>query len=258
MKKIFYDNEANRIKVLDDRFYVSKKFKDQYYPSVTTILEVYPKGIFFENWLKTEGQNSDQKKNDAGKRGTIVHEMIESFLKGNKISFARDYTQEEAYYTVDEWRMFERFVDFYSTNRPQIEAIEFVFASDELKYGGTIDCICTINGKRWLIDWKTSANVYPSYEFQLSAYAKAWNELNPNHKIDNTAILWLNAKTRGIDKTGKKIQGEGWQFVTFDRCYEESFKIFQFVHGIWNEENPNYKPKTLTMKTSYCIDEFQM
>ena len=39
----------------------------------------------------------------------------------------------------------------------------------------------------------------------------AWNELNPENKIQRTGILWLNAATRGEDKKGINIQGKGWQ-----------------------------------------------
>ena len=81
-----------------------------------------------------------------------------------------------------------------------------------------------------------------------------WNELNPDYKIDKTAILWLKALTRGADKKGIAIQGKGWQLKEFDRPYEDAFKLFQYTQAIWEEENPNYKPKNLIYPATFKLE----
>ena len=102
-----------------------------------------------------------------------------------------------------------------------------------------------IEGKRWLIDIKTSNEIYTTHELQISAYAQLWNEANPTKKIDETGIMWLKSLTRTEGKKGT-IQGHGWQLKTFERSYNDAFKIFEHTRIIWDEMNPNYKPKNLT------------
>jgi len=245
-------NDAERITVLDERFY---KFlnSDIYYPSVTTILQAYPKGAFFEQWLKDNGADSDDIRDKAGRQGTNVHNMIECYLKGEKVSWYANQTMEVAQYTLNEWQMFCKFVEWYENFAPKIESIEHTICSDILQFGGTIDCVCIIDGKRWLLDWETSNMLHKTFELQIAAYATAWNLCYPTKKIDNVGILWLNAKTRGADKTGKKMQGNGWQVVTYDRHFSESYKLFEYTQKIWQEENPNYKPKNLTYPAEFQL-----
>ena len=241
--KIFNNNEARQVNVLDERFYQSLNKSDVYYPSVTTILEAYMKGYGFNDWLKQVGYNADIILERAGEQGSNVHNMIDMYINGFRVSCMNDDMRPR--YTLNEWQMFCKFIDFWDKNTPETFVNEFVIVSDTLRIGGTIDFIGKISGETWLIDFKTSNAIHKTHELQLAAYAVMWNEFNPDYKIDRTGILWLNAQTRGEDKTGKKIQGKGWQLKEFERPYEEAYKLFRHTQAIWNEENPNYKPKNL-------------
>lgn len=248
--KIFNNNEAKRIEVLDERFYKSK-IEDKYYPSVTTILEAYYKGYGFNEWLKQVGYNADEIMRKAGEQGTNVHNMIEAYLQGFKISWIDENNRPR--YTLNEWQMFCKFIEFFEKYKPELMVQEFTLVSDKLRFGGTVDFIGKINGEIWLLDWKTSNYLHKTYELQLAAYAMAWNELNPENKIQRTGILWLNAATRGEDKKGINIQGKGWQIKEFDRHYEDAFKLFLHTQAIWEEENPSYKPKNLEYKMEFQL-----
>jgi hypothetical protein len=251
MKNIFYDGEAKKITVLDDRFYQSSKNSDKYYPGVTTILECYPKGYGFVEWLKQTGYNAETILEKAAEQGSNIHSMIEMYLSEIEVKWATN--EGDRIWTLAEWEMLNKFVAFYLKYQPEVLAVEFVFCEDELGYGGTIDLICKINDQIWLIDHKSSNYIHKSHELQLAAYCTAWNKLNPQYKIERTGIMWLRAQTRGEDKTGKKIQGSGWQLKEFDRNYEDGFKLFQHTQALWNEENPNYKPKNLFYPISFKL-----
>lgn len=251
--KIFYNNEANQINIADERFYQSLKNPDIFYPSVTTILDAYYKGYGFNEWLKQVGFNADEILKKAGQQGSNVHDMIDNYLKGKSIKWLN--SEGDMLYTLEEWQMFCRFIEFYEKENPIKLINEFSIVSDTLGFGGTIDFICELRGKIWLIDYKTSNAIHKTHELQIAAYAIAWNELNPNYTIDNTAILWLKSSTRGEDKKGDKIQGEGWQLKTFNRHYKEAFELFKHTQAIWNEENPNYKPKNLTYPCEFKLKE---
>ena len=65
----------DRIEFLDNRFY--KTSSGNFVPSVTTILEAYPKDASYFKWIKEVGSDADTIRDEAGKRGTIVHELTE-------------------------------------------------------------------------------------------------------------------------------------------------------------------------------------
>jgi hypothetical protein len=76
------DTDLNRIDFLDQRFYQRKK---EYYPSVTYILNSFPKEKFFEEWLKQVGYNSNYIVHKAATEGTQTHYLIEQYLEGKEI-----------------------------------------------------------------------------------------------------------------------------------------------------------------------------
>ena len=62
----------------------------KYYPSVTYVLGYYPKGKFFENWLKQVGFSADYIVKKAAEEGTQVHELSEAYLNGEELRFLDD------------------------------------------------------------------------------------------------------------------------------------------------------------------------
>jgi hypothetical protein len=237
MNNLFYDKEAKQVNFLDERFYTNDDIN--YFPSVTTILNVYPKGEYFYDWLRQVGYNSQRIVDDAANQGSKVHDMIESYCNGLDVNWVNK--EDEPIYTLKEWKMFLGYVEFYEKYQPKLECVEGKFVSPSLGFGGAVDQVFMLDGLRIMSDNKSSNSLHKSNELQLGAYATMWNEKFPNKKIDKTAIMWVNAKTRGESKN--KIQGKGWQLKIFDRPYQESYKLFEHTHAIWKEENPNYYPK---------------
>lgn len=240
---IFYDGGAKQINVLDERFYESTTNPGIYYPGVTTVLEAYYKGYGYHEWLKQVGFNADEILKKAGNQGKNVHAMIDFYLKGLPVKWANN--EGGILWTLAEWQMFCKFIEFFNKFNPEIIVNEFQLVSEKLRFGGTIDLVCKINDEIWLIDYKTSNYIHKTHELQIAAYSIAWNELNPQYEIKRAGILWLKSSTRGEDKSGIKIQGQEWQIKEFDRNYKDAFKLFEYTQAIWNEENPNYKPKNL-------------
>jgi len=198
MKKIFHQPKLKQITVMDERFYTDDDIR--YQPSVTSILEVYPKGHGFNQWLKDVGANATEIANRAAERGSNVHAATELIDKGLPVSFFRPDGSEA--YSRDEWEMICRYLNpkddtcFTTACNPIMIANEQGYVSHSLGYGGTIDRIFEIHGLLYLVDIKTSNYLHKSHELQCAAYAQMWNQKNPEYEIDNTAILWLNAKTK--------------------------------------------------------------
>jgi len=145
--------------------------------------------------------------------------------------------------------MFERYVEFRSRFDLKVEAIELNIISKELGFAGTIDRVCYLNGEKYIIDIKTSNAIYPSYWLQLAAYRALL--LHVGVKVDNVAILWLNAKTR---TEGKKddIQGVGWQMIT-KRFSADDYELFMATQKLWQAENKIIKPKNLSYAISHRL-----
>ena len=242
-----YSEDNKQINVLDQRFY---RRNEQYYPSVSSILNYFPKNQFFHSWLKDVGHNSDIIASKAAGEGTQVHNAVESFLNGEEIKWLDAFGN--AMYSLDVWKMILKFADFWNKHKPELVAAEYHLFSDQYKYAGTADIIVRLNDKLWLLDVKTSISLHTSYDLQLAAYAKAWSETH-NEPIKETGILWLKASTRGEDKKGDKIQGAGWQLKVVSDI-DRNFEMFTKIQDIYHLENPDAKPVTETLPTTVKIE----
>jgi hypothetical protein len=140
------DMESKRVNILDNRYYTRN---DKYYPSVTSILQYMPKGKFFENWLKDVGHNADVIARKAADEGTQVHDAIERYLQGEKISLIN----EEGYskYNLDVWKMILKFHEFWTVYKPTLIESEIHLFSDIYTFAGTCDLVLEINGETLLL-----------------------------------------------------------------------------------------------------------
>ena len=243
--RIFKDDKLNQVNVLDERFYT--KDNETFYPSVTTVLSVYPKGYGYQEWLKQVGYNADLVVSKAAEQGSNVHNAIEEFLNGKELVWIDQKGNEN--FTYNEWSMISKFMEFYDKYLKTTEgevAVETLLWSDNLRLGGTADLVCIIDGETWLIDYKTSNALYKTNEMQLAAYVEMWNEKN-TPKIDRYGILWLNSSHR----TEKQFQGKGWVLAEFTKKHEHNLKLYHHTRALWDEENPNYKPKNLSFRNSF-------
>ncbi len=246
-RTIEYAEDNKQINVLDSRFY---RRNGKYYPSVTSILNFFPKNQFFHSWLKDVGHNSDIIAAKAAGEGTQVHNAVKAFLNGEEITWIDEWGN--AKYSLDVWKMILKFADFWNTHKPELVATEYHLFSDEHEYAGTADLIVRFQGSLWLMDLKTSNSLHTSYDLQLAAYATAWNETH-NEKITHTGILWVKANTRGEGKSGK-IQNKGWELKTVSDI-ETNFKMFKNIQEIYRLENPDPKPFTELLPTTIKIAE---
>lgn len=240
-----YKIDKDRIEFIDQRFYATSD--GGYVPSVTTILEAFPKDASYFKWLKDVGQDADTIRDEAGRRGSVVHELTEQYDLGEEVSLV--YDNGKPRFKMLEWSMFERYVDFSTTHQPQIDMLEVHMVSSALGFAGTLDRMITLNNKKILLDIKTSNSIYPSYWLQLSAY----NQLLSVHGgyADQVGILWLNAKTRTKGKKGD-VQGLGWQLIVKDRVEVlEDYKLFEATHKLWLHMNQDAKPRQFSYQLKH-------
>jgi ATP-dependent exoDNAse (exonuclease V) beta subunit len=234
--------DATQITLPDSRYY---RRNGKYYPSVTYVLGYYPKGKFFENWLKQVGFSADYIVKKAAEEGTQVHELAEAYLNGEELNFLDERGRPQ--YNPDVWQMFLRFVEFWETFKPTLIETEVHIFSDELKVAGTCDLIVEINGELWLLDLKTSNQIQTVYELQTAVYGQCYEECF-GKKIDRYGILWLKSSKRGPKKD--KMQGKGWEIVESSRTFEENIDIFKTVKRLFDLENPTHSPVFTEFRTT--------
>tara|TARA_R110000851_G_scaffold80375_1_gene176891 strand:+ start:270 stop:1034 length:765 start_codon:yes stop_codon:yes gene_type:complete len=234
-------DDHKQITLPDGRYY---QRNGDYYPSVTYVLSHYPKGKFFEDWLKKVGYASEHIVKKASAEGTQVHEMIESYLNGEELKFLEHGIPM---YPTLVWQMFLRFVDWWEEYNPTLIEAEVHLFSDKLRIAGTCDLVCEIGDELWIIDFKTSNNLQTTYDLQTAIYAQCFEECY-GKKVNRAGVLWLKSSKRGSKKGA--MQGKGWEMYESKRTQEDNLEIYQAVRKLFDLENPNHKPAFTEFKTT--------
>lgn len=237
-------DDHKQITLPDSRFY---RRNGNYYPSVTHVLSYYPKGVHFEDWLKKVGYASEYIVKKAAEEGTQTHNLCEDYLNGEECSFLNQYGNPA--YPPHVWSMFLNFVDFWETHKPQLIETEVHLFSDKLKVAGTCDLVIELNGERWILDLKTSNHLQTTYDLQTAVYSQCYEECY-GKTIQRRGILWLKSRSRGEDKTGKRLKGKNWEIVESERSQQANLDIFMNVKALFDLENPTPKPHILTLRTT--------
>jgi hypothetical protein len=263
------DIPGNRITFLDSRWYYD--MNGNAVPSVTTILEAYPKGYGFYKWLKENGEDADDIRDEAGRKGSTVHRLTEQYDEGLQVSLLKKEFQEDAEnnesgarlsISLSEWNMFEKYVEFSNRYPHENVLTEFNLIDAELGYGGTLDrvkyfptSLCsTLLAGNVLVDIKTGGYASRTWFLQLAAYKRA--AVKQGYIIDDVAILWLNAKTKGDRKDC--VQGKGWQLLT--RTADEQLKdlnLFKHTHALWLAENGDMQPREISYQLTHIKKQTQ-
>lgn len=237
-KTIIVKNEKDKliqITTTDERWYAFESQAEKtklptfiFVPSVTWICESYPKGIGFYKWLADKGwDEAEAIKAAAGDKGSKVHKAIESLLTGKPVrmedKFFNPTTEQEEELTAEEYEALVSFADWFNSVKPKILATEISVVNKDLNYAGTVDFIAEIEGKTWLIDFKTGQNVWPSYDLQVSAYKHGLKK-----PVDCLAILQI----------GYKRNKTGWKWNEM----EDKFDLFLAAQKIWANDHGTEKP----------------
>ena len=142
-------------------------------PSITTVLSILSRDSIAK-WRKRVGEEvANQISTRASGRGTRVHEIIEKYIN-NDSNFKDGYTPDiiQSFLAVQNI-LDDRIGDVYAQEAP--------LYSNHLGVAGRVDCVADFDGKRSIIDFKTSMKTkkldwIKNYFMQESAYAIMWEE----------------------------------------------------------------------------------
>ena len=248
--------ETRMIEAQDQHSYTNDG--ENFFPSVTLILDIIDKGENFKTYLKSNGFNANYLLREAMELGQLAHQLTERFDVNPETPILQrtyDANGKVTYeYDLKAWAMLSRYVDFRKRFPLKMLAIEQVLCSEKLGYGGTVDRICEINGERYLIDIKTGEHLYGTYDYQLMAYKMLWEENFPAYPIDKLAILHLNADIRTMGKNND-IQGIKWKLRPTVRDWEELKDGWDSTLKLWKIENPGWKPYFMQYSDHFCAEE---
>jgi len=173
-------------------------YNKNYVPRTTEILSAMMHEDSLMKWSNHLGFkriNYSSFMEEAANKGTYTHDSIEKFLLHN---VEPDYESLPALARSSVQNAFGSFKSWWAIVNKN-NKVEIVFIEKKLTcpyFGGTLDCLLKINGKYWLIDFKTSNHMNYKYYLQLGSYAYMLKE---NEKIDVDGVLVLKLNKNRIE-----------------------------------------------------------
>ena len=180
-------------------------------PSVTTVLGILDKSDALSPWAvgcamqyirenrvgyKERGETLEdllgKAKNEwrnvketAADIGSEIHGLIERYLQHGHDAVGQ--------YRPEVERGFLAFLEWEQAHGVKWIKSEMTIFHPEHYYAGTLDAICVYEGKRYLIDFKSSKGFYDTYGMQIAAYRGAAEAMG--EPTDGCGILRLDKKT---------------------------------------------------------------
>lgn len=232
--------QVKRITTLDERWYGFQENNPitglpewQYVPSITWIGNYYPKGKEYTMWVAKNGwDEAEEIKREAGDRGTIVHHAIEKLMAEGELrmdALIKDREGVEREMTPDEYYCVITFSQWWEeAGRPKAVHVEKTVRSRMYNFAGTLDYIFLMpDGTNYLLDIKTSKNVWPSHKLQVNALYYACDE--NNIAVDKIGILQVGY-TANKNKHYKLTE------------VKTDFELFLSVRKIWADKNDGGMP----------------
>ncbi len=201
--------------------YNSYLIDDELYVGVSTFLNMESMGDFLTTWvLRTFGSAPDpiQAHRDymdsVSQTGTQIHKYIEHDMAGEEEE-AKIYANEQTIAAI------ESYLDWKKEHKIEVLASERVVHHTEWRCAGTLDAVLKIDGKLYVVDFKTG-KFKDRYFTQLAAYwAMLCNE--PKKKRipgietaelavleilrdgDEVKLITLNSKYQGVMTTQDQL-----------------------------------------------------
>lgn len=173
-------------------------------PRVSNILDQCINKPYLVQWAASLGyRNYAIEKNKALTIGTRTHEAIENYLTTNTdVNIGITTPPSLVKYVKKAYNNFKAWVDnlhHLGYHIDEVIAIEKPLSCPY--YGGTTDCILRINGKVYLVDFKTSKKI--SYEYLVQVCAYMWlinNGYSPDlPHIDGVGIIRVDKETNKFE-----------------------------------------------------------
>lgn len=162
------------------------------------------------------------KKQEAADIGSLAHEWISSWLKGENPVMPDNPSVQQA---------INSFLEYQDQNNIDwIQSEEIVYYNDNgIEYAGIFDAIAKIKNKLVLVDFKSSNGIYPEYMLQAAGYQLAYEWMN-NVKIDRRMIIRLAKETE--EEYVARMQKKNYQ----DYAKYQSVEVREYKENLADQQ----------------------
>jgi hypothetical protein len=166
--------------------------------------------------------------------GALAHHWIEAHL----LRLLKDLNAEPPELPVNEqarnacraalhWMARNQFVPL---------AAEAKLYSRRYGYAGTMDFPARVNGNLAILDWKTSAAIYPEYQLQVAAYTEAYEEmLFAGEGCEPVAESWI-IRLGKDDGEFEAVRIPREEQAADFRAFLAAMRLYQRIQAIRQEE----------------------
>lgn len=151
-------------------------------PRVTEVLSAMLHEDGLMNWANSLGWRRISYRafmRDAVDKGTYSHLAVEKYLRNGTLDLAElnipnDRVMEAVRSCMD------GFIEWWKELHKKYKKVEVIFIEETMihsYFGGTCDCLLKLDGKYWLVDFKSSNHMNFNYALQLAAYRFLLKEL---------------------------------------------------------------------------------
>lgn len=146
----------------------------------------------------------------AKDRGLTVHSIVEAYKHEQEPDITQIPFQYRGYA-----KAFYRWAD--DTDMVVMDQERTVFNRKE-KYAGTLDLLCNIKNKIYVVDVKTGKDIYPEAFIQTSAYREAL--ISNGQKVDGIAVVLLKEDGEYKFQTSLECDIKYRSFIAAKKLYE--------------------------------------
>lgn len=154
--------------------------------SATSVLKILNKPSLskWANFLGFKRQNIDQVLKESSEKGTLIHEAINCYIF-NKIFI---YVPKDEYEKYMLKQTLDKFITWYKN-----ADFKPIFGEKQMsceKFGGTVDLYCELDGKKTILDFKSSKAFYSTMFLQLAGYTYMMEQ--NGYEVDQVCIMLIN------------------------------------------------------------------
>ena len=167
-------------------------------------------------WRKVGFEAADKVSRESSEFGSKVHKLVEGVLKDElKLSIESELPEDQCAIEIILWLDKNNVKPLFET---YAKSLEIEVKDEELGLIGHFDMAAEINGKPYIVDFKTSNKMRKSFPLQKAAYAKMANKMF-GVKIDDGVTLRSH-----WDKEKQTVEFEEKFYTNLIKKYWVKFK----------------------------------
>lgn len=167
--------------------HVEYEHNGEKWPSVTEVTSLLSKPALYRWYAEKGWDECERIKNESTEYGRDMHAAIEAYFRGEPIADKFTGLVSDLY---REW---------IKPNNVEVLALEEHLVSEKLRYHGTPDLVCKVNGINTIVDFKSNNRLYHEMVLQPVGYRLLWNETHP--LVDQAILVRIDKKSGKIHPT---------------------------------------------------------